>query len=717
MSHRPYILAILLLLSLLPAVAQWGQSERILQYHSDITVQRNATLTVRETIRVQVENININHGIYRDFPTRYRNGQGGSVTIGFRVQSATLDGRSEPYFVQNNSNGKRVYIGDKSRTVSRGAHAYTLTYVTDQQIGFFADHDELYWNVTGNGWVFPIDQASATVTLPSGISREQIHVEGYTGPQESKGQDYRASVDASGLAQFYTTRPLGPGEGLTIVVTFPKGVVAATPLPTRNWNRTGGTFNLWPGIIGLLLVTAYFLLAWWLYGKDIPQGTIIPRYTPPAGYSPAALRFVRRMGFDHKTFATALIDLAVKGYVTIDERNEGLFGGGRVYTVTREGDPDIPDPEQHVREEVLRGSAQISRVARNAGVPENTVRTIIDAMIAEGKTIDVNGDMVTTYSQAQTAPETPSSRMSPEEATLLAQLIPGGRGDSITLRNTQYRQIQSAIAAVKAELTSRYQNRLFVTNTPYYIPGVLLSALFLALFLYYTFRNYSGGDGREIGGLMFIGIPLVIFTAGAVPLWRTVFKRGKGSCFALVGALFFTGFLSIFVFAGLMLLNGTAALPLLFVVAAFIAVNVLFYYLMKAPTTAGRRLMDEIEGFRMYLDTAEKDRLNLENPPEKTPQLFEQYLPYALALDVEQSWSEQFAGVLAQASVGGQSYQPSWYSGNSWQTLGAAGFASSLGDSFSNAISSSSTAPGSSSGSGGGGSSGGGGGGGGGGGW
>ena len=114
----------------------------------------------------------------------------------------------------------------------------------------------------------------------------------------------------------------------------------------------------------------------------------------------------------------------------------------------------------------------------------------------------------------------------------------------------------------------------------------------------------------------------------------------------------------------------------------------------------------------MYLSVAEKDGLNMRNPPEKTPELFEKFLPFALALDVENAWSEQFAEVLAQAQTQ-HGYSPSWYSGSPWHNHGATGLASSLGSAFSSTISSSSSPPGSSSGSGGGGSSGGGGGGGG----
>ncbi|MHC4592907.1 MAG: DUF2207 family protein, partial [Planctomycetota bacterium] len=140
---------------------------------------------------------------------------------------------------------------------------------------------------------------------------------------------------------------------------------------------------------------------------------------------------------------------------------------------------------------------------------------------------------------------------------------------------------------------------------------------------------------------------------------------------------------------------------------------------MKAPTQGGRHIMDQIEGFRMYLAAAEGHRLDLLHAPERTPELFERYLPYALALDVENSWAEQFSDVLERAAAE-PGYSPGWYVSAGFAGAGAVDFTSSIGSSFSGAIASASTAPGSSSGfggGGGGGGAGGGGGGGGGGGW
>lgn len=124
--------------------------------------------------------------------------------------------------------------------------------------------------------------------------------------------------------------------------------------------------------------------------------------------------------------------------------------------------------------------------------------------------------------------------------------------------------------------------------------------------------------------------------------------------------------------------------------------------------------MDKIRGFRMYLDVAEREDLNRVKGPPLSPQLFESYLPAALALGVEQAWAERFADVFRMQAP---NYQPGWYAGPGWNVHNLGSFSSNLSSSFSSAISSSATAPGSSSAGGGGGSSGGGGGGGGGGGW
>jgi uncharacterized membrane protein len=162
--------------------------------------------------------------------------------------------------------------------------------------------------------------------------------------------------------------------------------------------------------------------------------------------------------------------------------------------------------------------------------------------------------------------------------------------------------------------------------------------------------------------------------------------------------------------------NGATPVVIGAIVVTFLTL-VFFAIIMRRPTLRGRKLLDEIVGFVDYIEIAEKDELNLRNPPDKTPHLFEALLPYALALGVEQAWSEKFTQVFASIhNPDGSRYRPSWYNG-SWSTSNLSNTTNSLTSGLNSALASSVSAPGSSSGGGGGGFSGGGGGGGGGGGW
>ncbi|MEX1265957.1 MAG: hypothetical protein WEA08_03480, partial [Woeseia sp.] len=199
---------------------------------------------------------------------------------------------------------------------------------------------------------------------------------------------------------------------------------------------------------------------------------------------------------------------------------------------------------------------------------------------------------------------------------------------------------------------------------------------------------------------------------------RALRKEYRNRYFKVNGLMNLPAFLIMIVSSIVALNVGAGPSPLVLVtIGIMLAVTVLFVVLMKRPTGIGRRVLDEVDGFREYLEIAEKDELNLRNPPEKTPELYEKYLPFALALGVEQAWAERFSDVFARLQgADGRSYHPAWYDG-AWNNLNMGSNTSALTGGLNSAISSSMTAPGSSSGSGGGGSSGGGGGGGGGGGW
>jgi hypothetical protein len=626
---------------LLSTAAVAKNHERITEFRSDVVVRPDGALDVTETIKVVARGKEIKRGILRDFPTTYEGRYGQTIRVGFKVIEVRRDGRPEPFKTESVSNGVRVRIGDKDVFISRGEHVYTIVYRTTRQLGFFAEFDELYWNVTGSGWSFEIERALATVTLPQGA--EVLNWAAYTGRPGERGQDFASAYSPSAAMALETTRTLKPGEGFTIAVAFPKGFVVQPSASEEAAFVLDDNAAFAVGIAGLAVLLLYFLLVWVKVGRDPEKGTIVPEYEPPDGFSPAAARYVAEMGYDAKSFTAAVVNLAVKGYLVIEEYDEGE------YTLKKTGD---------------------------------------------------------------------ESGLSPGEAKIARKLFPGGVMETV-LEQSNHKRLSKAQKALRKSLKDDFEKAYFLRNTWYFVPGVLITLVTAAI------MAALGPDPAAAG---FMTLWLSIWSLGCYGLalkvassWRAV--QTTGSLLQTGGAIYITLF-SLPFFGGLLFglwfLAESLSLPATLALCAILLVDIGFYDLLKAPTRLGRRVMDRIEGFKLYLSVAEKDRMNFHNPPERTPELFEKFLPYALALGVEQAWSEQFDGVLAaagQAPGGGNGYRPHWYSGNHFHGGHVGDFASSLGSSFSGAIAAASSAPGSSSGSGGGGFSGGGGGGGGGSGW
>jgi len=341
------LLAATLLAATLLAATAARADERILVYDAEITVNADSSLDVRETIRVRAEGANIRRGIYRDFPTVYPGRDGRRVTTGFDLLSLSRDGRPEPHRIERVENGVRVYAGDANVLLDPGEYTYELRYRTDRQLGFFETHDELYWNVTGNGWLFAIDAVTARVRLPApatdppnAIAPADLRMEAYTGPQGTRGSDYVVRLDETDPAHpmpfFFTTRPLAPEEGLTIVVGWPKGHVTPPTGASAYRYALRDSLPLVLALTGLLILLGYYTGIWYRVGQDPPGRVVVPHYEPPEGQSPASMRFLARMRYDDRCFAAAVLSLAVKGHLVIEQASSGLLGLGREFALVRQ---------------------------------------------------------------------------------------------------------------------------------------------------------------------------------------------------------------------------------------------------------------------------------------------------------------------------------------------------------------------------------------------
>jgi uncharacterized membrane protein YgcG len=566
--------------------------ERILAYDSEVEVLADGSLEVTEHITVQAEGRNIRRGIYRDFPTRYRDRFDNQVHVRFEMVDVERNGEPEDWFTERRSNGIRINTGGDDFLPVPAEYTFTLRYRTTRQLGYFEEHDELYWNAIGTGWDFPIESGTVRVRLPSPVPVDSMGTEAYTGPQDVQGTAYAAGISGPGVAEFRLTGALQPREGFTIVLTFPKGIVQEPSTMQRAvWLLTDNRGVL-VALAGLLVLLWYSVSRWREVGRDPRPGVIIPHYEPPEGHGPAALRYLFRLGgrYDSRCFSSDLLALAVAGRLRIGSRKKLLGDEWWLERVTGSGEKGDPQGGAHGN---------------------------------------------------------PHLRLVPAQEILLGKLFPGGK-TRLDLENSNAATVSAAQSAhskaLDAELHPRFFKRNAARTAKASAIGVGTAILAFAV---------SGGNG----------IPFIVLLIGAM---------------------------------------------LLTVIA--------FGFLVRAPTPEGRRLMDEIDGLRLYLEVAERDELAAMPGPDEPPTLdaarYEALLPCAVALDVEDAWTSKFTAAAGAAAVAEVSRRMGWYSGHvPVSNLG--NFTKAMGSTLSSRVASSSSPPGSSSGSGGGGSSGGGGGGGG----
>jgi uncharacterized membrane protein YgcG len=360
-----------------------GAEEKINRFDVGIKVQKDGDIIVTETINVTVEGRDIRRGIFRDLPRYYADDvkPGDKLPYQYDVRRVRRDGRKEPYTVEQEGNAYRIRIGDADVLLDYGDHTYVIEYEVKNQIRYFDDHDELYWNVTGSYWLFPIEAASARVTLPDGANI--LEATAYTGKRGETGRDY-AYRQENGVQVFETTRPLDRREGLTIAISVPKETIAPPSVGDKGmlwWLRNGALAILVASFCGVF----WFLLSGFRkVGQDPPKGPVFPRYEPPEGYSPAAVHHIYYRGMrGHGALISTLIGMGVKGLVDIDASNKkettltrkpgnaaaitpdeaildaGLFGGRSVRTLGGKYDASFTSAYQSFRKSLSRkyGSA------------------------------------------------------------------------------------------------------------------------------------------------------------------------------------------------------------------------------------------------------------------------------------------------------------------------------------------------------------------------
>lgn len=303
----------------------FARTWEIARFDTRCTVSADGSVVIEEEIHPSFHGEY--HGIERWIPVEYPGPAGTDYKLFLKDISVTDETGQKIKFEQSSRSSAnmaggtsrflalKIYAGgtDTERTVR-------ITYRIPNAVRFFPDHDEFYWNATGNDWKVPIQAATAFVALPA-TAAGQLKTDVRTGSYGSREQDATASVDGANVT-FEASHALPPRSGLTFSVWIPKGVITPPSALTRLLWFMGGN----PGVFIPVWALIVMFSLWYWKGRDPDPGlSVAPMYEPPKGLTPAEAGTLLADNIEARDITSTLIDLAVKGYLKIIEHDEKVL--------------------------------------------------------------------------------------------------------------------------------------------------------------------------------------------------------------------------------------------------------------------------------------------------------------------------------------------------------------------------------------------------------
>ncbi|MFO7693203.1 MAG: DUF2207 domain-containing protein [Vicinamibacterales bacterium] len=316
MTHRHVAFALVCLL-VWPVAAAGQRSLVIQQFDADVGVGRDGVITVTETIRPRFTGSW--NGLYRTIPIEYRTPQGFTYDLRLDIESVTDEAGAPLRYESSRERHYRklkIWIPDARDAVKTAVVRYRVR----NGLKFFDEHDELYWNITGDEWDVPIERARAVIHLPPDVTGIRAHA--FTGGYGS--QESAAAVSEAGTTlTVETTRALNFREGVTVAIAWNPGVVAR---PTG----ADKTRDFLSANVTLLIPFVVFGVMYWLWnrnGRDPRRQPVAVRYEPPGGLTPAEVGTLVDNSPDMRDITATVVDLAVRGFIRIRETQEDRFLG------------------------------------------------------------------------------------------------------------------------------------------------------------------------------------------------------------------------------------------------------------------------------------------------------------------------------------------------------------------------------------------------------
>ena len=307
----------IILLALVAAMPANARTLVFKHFDAQIQVHPDGTIDVTEVMEAQFTGAW--HGIYRTIPVEYTDAEGLNYTLLLDQISAT-DSEGQKLKLEQNREGRYVKFKIYVPAAEDATRTILLHYRVLDALRFFQDHDELYWNVTGNEWENSIDLVTAHIELPAGVTG--LHAIAYTGVTGSHTEDARVQINDN-VVDITSTRRLGYHQGLTAVVGFDKGFVHP-PSASMQFMRFLQSNS--PLLIPLIAFFVMFWL-WWTRGRDPQRQAISVQYEPPDKLTPGECGTLVDNEAAMRDITATLVDLAVKGYLTIEQKEESHLLG------------------------------------------------------------------------------------------------------------------------------------------------------------------------------------------------------------------------------------------------------------------------------------------------------------------------------------------------------------------------------------------------------
>ncbi|HEV2114430.1 MAG TPA: DUF2207 domain-containing protein [Terriglobales bacterium] len=612
-------------------VSEWHTT----RFACDIVVQPDGSLLVQEK-----EDIDLvappKYGLRRNLPIgsddRWDRDYGPGYTrdTGLRVQlnEVKLDGAAAPFHTsQMRGSYYQVVFGSSENAllpVEVGSHTVEITYHVTGAIRFLQDYDELYWNALGH-----VSSAGGNATvrvhLPAGVPDAQVRTSSRAGGRGVSSP--RNAVDPPVVQQAlpddreFSVEALRPYQSLAVVVRWPKGYVR----PPQWWDPA----HL-PLLVAPVLLLAFYLIVRLFLRRHQERGTVLPQYTPPRGLSPAALRYVLTGGADGTSVAAVLARFLTKGAISAT-----AIGSG--YTLVRQPAYDA------VVSKLLPEEAAIGQELFNPAFNFGEGSSSTSALREEFTALNVSDEATAapaTVPATNRSPDEPISLGIADEAT--SSHAPAAQ-DRITLNEGDPR-INVFVGMIYSRLHAQIEGKYFRWNIGFVLLGALATFVFA---LVWGFR-----DSTDTFGSAFLTVWIMFF----LQILGAMVSLGIHS--ARVPSSFSRWLLTIFglgVVFGLPLLVARelarqTSWPLVYSLLTMIALNSVFIPLLRTMTADGRKLQDEIAGYKDFLREVEQDRLDRLGRIAKAPPMAET-LPYAIALGLSEAWGDALATAFSQATI------------------------------------------------------------------